>query len=303
MKRERGKGLKVKPFHRSTPAKCKVLLMKGLIMKKCLLLTIALILTLGYGANAQAETDEWGGIKLCPLKPYRMSAVHADPDFVYLNPTLLKQWLQVQWINNGANTAYNVTATFSCYPPGVTSDDPTVYMGTIGPGASVWSQDDFTVIMDTTVTGKFTGPCWEITYKDAAGNEYRVTDIAKFCGEDCCEICDCTVIELNSFTAAAGNRSIAINWETATERNNVGFNILRAESKDGMYTRINRTIIEANGSPTNGASYKIIDTNVRNRTTYYYKLEDVDLDGTSTISEPISATPRLFLGIFNMFNK
>jgi len=273
-------------------------------MKKLLLIAITLMLIFGYGSSAQCETDEWGGIKLCPLKPYQMSTVHADPDYLYLDPpanTLFKEWLQVQWTNNGVNTAYNVTATISCYPPGVTSDDPTVYMGNIAAGASVWSTDDFTIILDKTITGKFTGVCWEITYKDAAGNEYRITDIAKFCGEDCCDICDCTVITLNSFTAAAGNKSITINWETATETNNVGFNILRAESKDGKYSRINSEIIAANGSPTSGAAYQITDTNVKNRTTYYYKLEDVNLDGISTISEPISATPRLFLGIFKIF--
>jgi len=272
-------------------------------MKKNLLLSIALMLIVGYASSAQCLTDEWGGIRLCPLKPYRFSAVHVNPDLVYLNPakTLVKQWLQVQWKNNGVNTAYNVTATFSCYPPGVTSDDPTIFIGTVAAGASVWCTDDFTVIMDTTIAGKFTGPCWEITYKDAAGNEYRVTDIAKFCGEDCCEICDCTVIELNSFTATAGNKSIAIKWETATERNNIGFNLLRAESKDGTYTKINSEIIAAKGAPTQGAAYQITDTNVKNRTTYYYKLEDVDLDGASTISEPISATPRLFIGIFKIF--
>jgi hypothetical protein len=171
-------------------------------------------------------------------------------------------------------------------------------MGTIAAGASVWSTDDFTIILDKRITGRFTGVCWQITYKDAAGNEYIVTDIAKFCGEKCCEICDCTVITLNSFTATAGNRSITINWETATETNNVGFNILRAESKDGNYAKINSDIIEAKGSPTQGASYKIIDTNVKNRKTYYYQLEDIDLDGSSTINGPISATPRLFLSIF-----
>jgi len=271
-------------------------------MKKYFSLIIALLLLLGYGASVQAAVDVWGGIKLCPLKPYRTSQVHVDPDIIYPDANTVKEWLQVQWKNNGVNAAYDVTATISCYPPGVSSDDPTVYVGTIPAGGTVWSTDDFVVILDKGITGRFTGVCWEITYKDAAGNEYRVTDIAKFCGEECCEICDCTVITLNSFTATAGNKNITINWETATETNNVGFNILRAESKDGKYTRINSELITAKGTPTQGASYQITDTTVKNRTTYYYKLEDIDLDGTSTISkEPISATPRLFLGIFKIF--
>jgi len=36
---------------------------------------------------------------------------------------------------------------------------------------------------------------------------------------------------------------------------------------------------------------------VQNRKTYYYKLEDIDLNGTSTMHEPVSATPRLIYGV------
>jgi hypothetical protein len=35
---------------------------------------------------------------------------------------------------------------------------------------------------------------------------------------------------------------------------------------------------------------------VQNRKTYYYKLEDIDLNGTSTMHVPMSATPRWVLG-------
>jgi hypothetical protein len=45
--------------------------------------------------------------------------------------------------------------------------------------------------------------------------------------------------------------------------------------------------------PAQGASYEFADSNVQNRKTYYYKLEDIDLNGTSTIHGPVSSTPRL----------
>jgi hypothetical protein len=32
---------------------------------------------------------------------------------------------------------------------------------------------------------------------------------------------------------------------------------------------------------------------VRNRKTYYYMLEDIDLNGTSTMHGPVSAMPRV----------
>jgi hypothetical protein len=56
--------------------------------------------------------------------------------------------------------------------------------------------------------------------------------------------------------------------------------------------KINDSMIPAKGSPTQGAAYQYIDKDVKNRTTYYYKLEDIDLNGTSTMHGPVSATPR-----------
>jgi len=268
-------------------------------------ITIVLIAVITMFAGVtQAVVDQYGGIALCPLKPYRFSEVHPNPDFIYLNPpvnTLSQSWFQVQWINNGTNTAYDVTATISCYPPGITSTDPTVYIGTIGPGASVWSSDDFDQIIDTTYNTLNKGVCWQVSYRDELYNQYVVTDVAKFCGEDCCDICDCTVIELNSFTAVAANSRVNITWDTAAERDNIGFNIYRAESTDGNYIKINKDLIPAAGSIAQGAAYKYVDTSAKNRRTYYYKLEDVDLFGKSTFNGPISATPRLLSGILKYF--
>jgi len=57
--------------------------------------------------------------------------------------------------------------------------------------------------------------------------------------------------------------------------------------------KINNGFIPAEGSPTEGASYVFTDSDVRNGTAYYYKLEAIDLNGVSTLHGPVSATPRL----------
>ena len=56
-------------------------------------------------------------------------------------------------------------------------------------------------------------------------------------------------------------------------------------------------LIPAQGSSTQGASYEFVDDGVQNRKTYYYKLEDIDLNGKSTMHGPVSATPRLIYGV------
>ena len=105
-----------------------------------------------------------------------------------------------------------------------------------------------------------------------------------------------TVITLASFTGIPGNREVMLVWVTESEIENAGFNIYRAETEDGEYTKINESLIPAQGSSTQGASYEFIDTDVQNRKTYYYKLGDIDLNGNSNMHGPVNATPRWILG-------
>lgn len=104
---------------------------------------------------------------------------------------------------------------------------------------------------------------------------------------------NCTLVELESFTARAGNRKVVVTFATASEIDNVGFNIYRSDSENGAYEKINEALIPAEGAPTEGAAYEFVDRGVKNRQTYWYQLEDVDLQGKSTRYGPESATPHL----------
>ena len=90
-----------------------------------------------------------------------------------------------------------------------------------------------------------------------------------------------------------------LEWVTESEIDNAGFNIYRSETEVGGYVKINSEQIAAKGSETKGAKYVFIDNIAKNRKTYFYKLEDIALDGTSTMHVPVpkSVTPRLILGI------
>lgn len=101
------------------------------------------------------------------------------------------------------------------------------------------------------------------------------------------------LIELSSFTATPKSEKVILEWTTESEIDNAGFNILRAGSEDGEYVQINDSLIPAEGSPTQGAIYDFVDTDANNMQTYYYYLEDIDLNGESTLHGPVSATPRL----------
>jgi hypothetical protein len=114
-------------------------------------------------------------------------------------------------------------------------------------------------------------------------------------GDGIGDVCDetPTAITLASFTASPKSGKVIIQWSTEAEIDNAGFNIYRAMVEDGEYEKINSTLIPANGTSTQGATYEHVDEDVKNRKTYYYKLEDIDLNGKSTLHGPVSATPRL----------
>jgi hypothetical protein len=108
-----------------------------------------------------------------------------------------------------------------------------------------------------------------------------------------------TLVSLSSFTAKASNGRVKLEWVTESELDNAGFNIYRSETEDGTYEQINEALIPAKGSETKGAKYVFTDNIAKNRKTYFYKLQDIDVYGTSTFHGPVSATPMFLLGIFN----
>ncbi|WP_295103511.1 hypothetical protein [uncultured Candidatus Kuenenia sp.] len=77
-----------------------------------------------------------------------------------------------------------------------------------------------------------------------------------------------------------------LKWETASEIDNAGFNVYRSKRKGGRYRKINRELIPAQGSGSFGASYSYEDT-LQKKGNFYYKLEDVDTFGESTMHGPV----------------
>jgi hypothetical protein len=106
-----------------------------------------------------------------------------------------------------------------------------------------------------------------------------------------------TLVTLSSFAATFGTGKVILQWSTAAEIDTAGFNLYRAEKEDGNYVQINAALIPAKGSSTQGASYEFTDANVKNRKTYWYQMEDIDLSGKATMHGPVSATPRLIYGL------
>jgi hypothetical protein len=100
-----------------------------------------------------------------------------------------------------------------------------------------------------------------------------------------------TAIELASFSAVAQGSDVLLAWETATELDNLGFNLYRADSPDGKRSQINGRLIpsEMSGNAM-GATYTYLDETAAPGQTYYYWLEDVDVHGLVGKHGPAEAT-------------
>jgi hypothetical protein len=100
-----------------------------------------------------------------------------------------------------------------------------------------------------------------------------------------------TAIGLASFEVVSGEGQVLIKWTTGTEIDNEGFNILRATSPHGPFSKVNGIMIPARGISPSGASYGFVDRTVENGVAYYYQLEDIDTRGIKTAHHIVSALP------------
>jgi len=99
-------------------------------------------------------------------------------------------------------------------------------------------------------------------------------------------------VELSSFTASIGGNNIILHWSTASETNNFGFEIERSQDKVN-FTRIG--FVTGHGMSAVPNSYSFMDCELANGV-YYYRLKQIDVDGSSDYSNIIKAvmTPASF---------
>ncbi|MFZ2324362.1 MAG: T9SS type A sorting domain-containing protein [Ignavibacteriaceae bacterium] len=90
-------------------------------------------------------------------------------------------------------------------------------------------------------------------------------------------------VELTSFAASVSGKSVTLNWATATEVNNSGFDIER-KSASTSWQKI--TFVQGNGTTTQPRSYSYTDKYL-NEGKYSYRLKQVDLDGTFEYSKSV----------------
>jgi hypothetical protein len=112
----------------------------------------------------------------------------------------------------------------------------------------------------------FTDPTW---YSVSLNNPITVTGLIP--------------VELTSFAAAGTRGGVQINWETATESNNLGFDIERSINRK-EFQKIG--FVNGKGTTTQKSSYAFLDQTAGSGK-QYYRLKQIDLDGAFKYSSTV----------------
>jgi hypothetical protein len=94
-------------------------------------------------------------------------------------------------------------------------------------------------------------------------------------------------VELAGLTAQPVDGGVLVAWQTRTEQDNLGFNVERADSRNGTYRCLNRELIRGAGTTSVPQSYEYLDETVEAGRSYWYRLEDVSLTGERTLHGPV----------------
>ncbi|MFN5323493.1 MAG: T9SS type A sorting domain-containing protein [Bacteroidota bacterium] len=93
-------------------------------------------------------------------------------------------------------------------------------------------------------------------------------------------------IELLDLSARGQDNHILLEWSTASETNNSGFEIMRSVN-GADFEKI--SWMDGHGNSNQILNYQFKDFDVNSNEAYYYRLNQIDFDGTATLTEIVTA--------------
>lgn len=97
-------------------------------------------------------------------------------------------------------------------------------------------------------------------------------------------------VELTTFSASIKEQSVELNWETATEVNNYGFDVERQilkQVQNDSWEKI--AFVNGHGNSNSPKYYSFTDSKIKVTGTALYRLKQIDIDGTYEYSDVVEA--------------
>ena len=117
---------------------------------------------------------------------------------------------------------------------------------------------------------------YRVTAVDSAGNESEFSnEMAVYTGFT-------NPVEMSHFMVSENSSGIRLNWKTWSETNNLGFEILRKHSSKNRFEKIG--FVKGAGTSQSIRKYEFYDNDIREKV-YYYRLKQINMDGTYKLSE------------------
>jgi hypothetical protein len=91
-------------------------------------------------------------------------------------------------------------------------------------------------------------------------------------------------VELASFAANLNEGIVELSWVTATETNNMGFEVERSKDKTGF---VKIGFVSGNGTTTELKHYSYLDSTIVENEKYAYRLKQIDFDGSVSYSKAV----------------
>jgi hypothetical protein len=181
------------------------------------------------------------------------------------------------------NTTYSIGVTTSVINPGTTASDQSSFWNN-GYGALLLIEEyyggDFNAYYHSTsdLLIHFNQPYFHKMSRLTLGTVATLADLTEI-----------VPVELLAFTASTRNLGVQLLWSTASELNNLGFEIERSINNQDNFVAVG--FVNGKGSSTEINYYSFTDNPELNGTNQlYYRLKQVDFDGTFSYSDVVNVT-------------
>ncbi len=265
-------------------------------MKNLYIILIITISTLSYGQNMSVGVSTPDGELTLNIN-YTANAAYATPFSIWNNQVVSLRWPTSAGTNVIASVASPTTLSYNADGAPADGGDGFYYQKIISSSVNQnipFSAGETKIMATITLVSNGDGPAIDIEVLDGtntwvsenAGGPFLNNIVGNQFDALGNTSANVLPIKLNRFTAAKEDKNVNLDWSTSSEINGSHFDVQRSRDLSSWVTI---GTVDAVGESTTVQEYQLVDKDLplstRSSKTFYYRLNMVDNDGSSEMSE------------------